>query len=677
MALPVYTVKLIDETKAILVDQQTGGVDEPIEQQTTQTRLGQTFLINTVTTLFSVTVKIKKFGSPSYNILMKLYESDRSTLLVTSHIQVPTSVLTTNYAEFTFFFDPVSLSASTTYFLEISTDSGTNNQFHYVLVEAGSTTGYTDGDLWSYGTPGPVWTQMSTKDLVFKIITQDQNEIDITSDVHEITNINTGLNGVYGSIKQGEALIAIKNNDSKYSLLNDSSPLFGKFRPNNKIKIEVLYDVITYNLFTGIIEDIEPILDFNQRLANVRLLDVFNRFQELTVSIGTQIGKTASELITLLLIAGQVRSSEYNIEDDFQVLQDVTWDDVNLIEKLNEIVEAGQHYHFIDGDGIYQFKNNQFLSDDTPDFSYSDVEDEPEAVRQRFNLSDINNIISVEYTGSLFETKTDDNSVLLFGERTLQLQNDLIKTQDDAGFIADYILSLVAEAGNVIEIDLPSLFPDIFKIEFGTVVKLTDAFHNIDNVYNVLEKTFNRPPKGDAKLKIKARKFVFPPAGNVVLLEPFQDDADITIPGGSTVAQFLQGFKVVNDGAAIEVSYKIDFTSGSSFVRFACQILELDGSGFPTGSILATSNLVTITTFPFVGTLLFTFPSGQRPTLVNTKTYGFVVQRAIGGFQGDVKLRGKTTDVYANGKPAYFPDGGPWTTLHPNDFYFRALIKEV
>lgn len=674
---PTYTIKLIYTIIDTVLEivQSIRNSFHPFGSTVNQ-KAGQTFKALSNFILIKVDVELRSIGSPTDFITCKIYESDKTTLLATATNTILGSTIPTSPSSLivSFNFDSLLLSKDVTYFLELSrTGSLSNINFYSIGVNTGNL--YSDGDFFKFN--GSIWFLVTNNDMrfeIFKKASVEQTPIDITNDIFEIASINTGLNGVYGQIKQGQALLTLKNKDSKYSPLNDTSSLFNKFRVNSKIFIQGTFNSIDYSLFTGIIDEIQPLMAFNQRNVSVRLLDIFSTFKDLTVSIGTQNGKTASELIELLLLAVPLDPSEFDIETTLEVLRDVTWDDVNLLQKLNDIVAAEQHFHFIDGDGIYIFKNNQFLSDNSPDFFYTQID--PDDAKQFFKLSEIKNKISVEYTGSLFANSEDAESILIFNSREETINNDLIKDQTDAQFIADYILDLKKDAGNFINLDLFNVFPDIFKISFGNVIELIEPFHHINNVYNVLEKTLSIPTDRNTNLKLKMRKFVFPPATQTVILEPFQDDANITIDSDSDAV--LQGFKVAADAKLINLEYKFNMNISTSFTLNAV-LFELNASGFPLTS-LAISNINQFNTPSHAGIMRWDFSISERPTLVTTKTYGVRMFFSGGkdAFISNFTMRGKTTDVYANGKPAeHLKTPDSWVTLHPNEFYFKAELQNV
>ncbi len=671
MTQPSYKIELINEkVQGNAVVTQATVSSRVVWGASIRIRMGQTFQVPNLGGLVSIAATFAtESGSTSTDTIQaKLYAADKTTLLDTAINTVSVAGLPThpNKQQHIFIFNKVILVESTTYFVEFSRTGAA--VFDLDIYGAGNV--YADGTQWQFN--GTVWTDI-LNDAGF-IITLEQvvliDTTDISDDVDEILSINTGLNEVYGSIKQGEALLRLDNGDSKYSPLNSSSSLFGKFRVNNRMQITATFNAVDYILFTGIISNITPDLLFVKRTVSVRLLDVLSRLKELKVSIGLQSGKRVSDIITTLTVAAGLLSTEVDIQTtDPTILADVTYDDVNLLDTLNALVQAGQHYHFVSGDGKYTFKTNQFLSNNIPLFLYT--AGDPDTGFMEFNLPDIANIIDVQHASGR-EILQDADSIELFGNRLFILDNNLLPDAATALIIGDFILSLKKDAGNIFKMDLSLTYPDVFKILFGDPIEVVEPFHGINNIYNVLEKTIKVSKNKVASLNMKCRKFVFPPAVDSYILEPFQDDALISM--NSNTGGFLEGFKVTTDGSLLKMTYKVKLTV-LVFFQFNALLAELDGSGFPTGSILGVSNSVRFFAGAFDDIIEITFPEGERPTLVTSKTYGVAFNNpSPSGRFTDLQVRGKNTNVYADGKPA--EKVGTWSTLHPKDIYFKAEIGQ-
>jgi len=132
----------------------------------TNDKAGQTFLFDTNSgdsLLKSITLKVTKSNSPSDNLVVKLYASDKSTLLATSDLIAGSTVDTGYGSDKTFVFsNPYRLIYGTEYFFEIERD-GAYGITHFYSVVYSSSGSYSDGSLFKL--INSVWTEYSSSDL--------------------------------------------------------------------------------------------------------------------------------------------------------------------------------------------------------------------------------------------------------------------------------------------------------------------------------------------------------------------------------------------------------------------------------------------------------------------------------------------------------------------------------
>lgn len=85
-------------------------------------KVWQEFFINTTPNLYLQEIRIKLFktGSPTDNVQVKIYQSNKTTLVATSTNTISWTTITGSEAEYTFIFNNILLTNSTTYFFEIS-----------------------------------------------------------------------------------------------------------------------------------------------------------------------------------------------------------------------------------------------------------------------------------------------------------------------------------------------------------------------------------------------------------------------------------------------------------------------------------------------------------------------------------------------------------------------------
>ena len=136
---------------------QTGGSWDLAIGNLSVIKNGQTFLTSGAVNSFSVTVKLQKYGSPTDNVLMKIYATSAGVptgaALYTSSDTVSGASLSTSYSEHTFTFSAMTLSAATTYAFVLERSSVKSNT-NYFKILGNSTGTYEDGGDYVYDSGG-------------------------------------------------------------------------------------------------------------------------------------------------------------------------------------------------------------------------------------------------------------------------------------------------------------------------------------------------------------------------------------------------------------------------------------------------------------------------------------------------------------------------------------------
>lgn len=100
---------------------------------TSYQRAWQSFTLSTDKILRNISVRIKKNWAPTNVVSMKLYASDRATLIATSSTTYNGASITGTFAPYVFDFSDIILTASTQYFISIEASS--NNTTNYYTLE--------------------------------------------------------------------------------------------------------------------------------------------------------------------------------------------------------------------------------------------------------------------------------------------------------------------------------------------------------------------------------------------------------------------------------------------------------------------------------------------------------------------------------------------------------------
>ena len=132
-----------------------------------RTRWGQTFVVSDAYgKLKSIVVKMQKYGSPVDNLVMKIYEKDKSTLLGTSDT-INGATLSGSLVEKTFTFSTaIQLKYGEIYYFELSRSGSIDAGNYYSLSSINGSDVYTAGGLWSYN--GSAWAAVNY-DMYFRV----------------------------------------------------------------------------------------------------------------------------------------------------------------------------------------------------------------------------------------------------------------------------------------------------------------------------------------------------------------------------------------------------------------------------------------------------------------------------------------------------------------------------
>lgn len=139
--------------------------------QNNDAKIGQTFTTDgNFNKLSYIKVKLKKTGSPTDNVQMKIYASDKTTLIATSTTTVPCSGLTGSNVLYQFDFTPVVLSMNTKYFIELSRTGAYDNSNLPTVAANQTSSSYSGGELYRFRNLTSAWVSYASSgvyDLYF------------------------------------------------------------------------------------------------------------------------------------------------------------------------------------------------------------------------------------------------------------------------------------------------------------------------------------------------------------------------------------------------------------------------------------------------------------------------------------------------------------------------------
>ena len=137
---------------------------------TTSLRWGQTFVAE-FTDIFSIAVRLRKQGSPTGDVTMKLYNTSSdipTTELATSTTTLTASEISSSLQSFTFNFDSNTLTSGTKYAFVLESDDTTVSTTNYYTVSVVGVEAYTDGNPVRY-TSTDTWLSDTNQDAYFII----------------------------------------------------------------------------------------------------------------------------------------------------------------------------------------------------------------------------------------------------------------------------------------------------------------------------------------------------------------------------------------------------------------------------------------------------------------------------------------------------------------------------
>jgi hypothetical protein len=140
---------------------------------------GQSFELSAAETIYAIEVYADKIGSPTDNILCRLTSSIGGTVLGTSEALDMSDLSSSDHWLRFHFLDGVSLSASTTYYLEIYR-SGSRDASNYLNIYYNASGVYADGQRYEKNSGS--WAAQTGEDIQFKI----KSAMDLPTSADEI-----------------------------------------------------------------------------------------------------------------------------------------------------------------------------------------------------------------------------------------------------------------------------------------------------------------------------------------------------------------------------------------------------------------------------------------------------------------------------------------------------------
>lgn len=490
-----------------------------------------------------------------------------------------------------------------------------------------------------------------------------------------------GWNELFFNIGNASSTFGTPNDSNiRYISVSWNADTFNTVVPVSDIKVDWWRIGRQKNLFTGYTNRLRPQMNISDRTLNVTLSDAFSMLKKKEVSLGVLTGKKVSEIIEALLLASSVDPIYFEIDDtDTTVLNTVTWDNVKVMSKLEECVDVGQHHHFVDGSGVYQFKSNQWLSDPTPDFTYEFDSNDMDDFNYEIDIKGISNHIRVKYPTDLWADVENIDSILKYDRRLNEIVNELMPSGGAYALgVAEYALDKLNNARGGAEFWIKNRFPDILDMGIGDIVSIYNPFTKNFDLWTVLG--FNRKVISDGNHDLKVRIKEWTSVSPLTVwydLQPFD--------------YFIGGLTFREPGVSEDYegqSFEVQPTTGELWhvtvgynhnVFFSYQhimdIYAVDGSDLPTGAPLASSEPLQIFGGSGLPNWTFAFTGSNRITLTAGTRYAWAIRIPTVAFLS-TRFWGVDSNIYSLGKPFWRDDATEtWTAYAGLDRWFSIRLK--
>lgn len=179
--------------------------------------------------------------------------------------------------------------------------------------------------------------------------------LDISDDVLAV-NIYRRIGDLFRGVRPGECIVTLNNWDGKYTP-DDTNHTYD-IRPTFGLKVISTYLANTQVLFTGEVEALSLNADLGQRDLTIQGKDKTKALLDktITTSLFSDI-QVNTFVLDILEDIGITQSSVDTISNTIPV---AWFSGRNALNALEEIAESGYYSLFVDGDGVFNFRNRNF-----------------------------------------------------------------------------------------------------------------------------------------------------------------------------------------------------------------------------------------------------------------------------------------------------------------------------
>lgn len=315
-----------------------------------------------------------------------------------------------------------------------------------VHMDSGQNTGETGGFILDDTTYGKL-------DTAFLDIGEPQWDHDVTAYVRGLST-SRGTSTERDRVEAGTGSIRFDNRDGRFTPTNTLSPYYPDIRPMRRIRIQAVWNSVTYPVFSGFAED-WPVTfpDIKDQVVSVSLVDAFTVLARSVVT-GSFPQQTSGERVSAVLEQIAWPFALRDIDTGASIVPAVTLADVSALDHLQQIEHAEGGRLFISRDGKVTFRDRYVTA--VSDFSARTWTDDGTGMRYRditltFDDAAIYNDVRLTRPGGTEQAVTDYSSIFRFFRRSLVETDIQLATDAEVFDLASELLTRYREPSLRIE----------------------------------------------------------------------------------------------------------------------------------------------------------------------------------------------------------------------------------
>lgn len=275
----------------------------------------------------------------------------------------------------------------------------------------------------------PVWTDVTSYVCIDRAIT-----------------IRRGRQQSLARMEAGTLSLTLNNLDRRFDPTHAGSPYWPNVVPNRRINVRATWAHITYDLFTGFIDEWPPEWPHtNDSRVTIRATDAFKFFARKKISM-TRNEEYSNWRISALLDAVGWPAADRSIGNGQSLIQAVTIEKTPILTHMLDVANSENGSVFVDGSGRIVFQNRHArltsVASSAVQSTFGDgLADLPYLTLQPvYDESELYNEILVTRVGGTTQTAVDAASQAAYFPLTLERSGLLITSDIEAQDAANWLL---------------------------------------------------------------------------------------------------------------------------------------------------------------------------------------------------------------------------------------------